>query len=329
MDFLGEEPLDLTPDEVRTSIQEQVRPVVDSPEIAWWYIQPEELRFWRGNEMAYLDAATQAIRDADPQHRPIWMYAPGHRDAQTLTHTVKRLDVCGKGMYTNYSGRQNARVWVRWTIEQELEAIAEANPAAIPIAVPEMFSQPDEDQLHWIPAWIRHDMYLSLISGAKGAVVFSMRERDGFDAHEAYYQAYAQVARELSGEGGLGQVFLFGERRGDLDVRVTEGPSSLALAFGDQPENLNVEEYPTVSHLDVAHGARRYLFAANSSYDHVRVLVSGLPEGPIAARDVFDPAAEPLLVENGVLDLYFKPLAVIGLDFRLRDSGEKQEPERG
>lgn len=319
MEFLSDKPLELTPEEIGTRLREQVAAVVERPEIAWWYLQPEEMRYWRGKEMAYLEAATKAIREADPHGRPIWMYDPGHRNAEALAHTAKFLDVCGKGMYTNYSGRRASRIWVRWTIEQELGAIAKANPSAIPIAVPEMFRQPEDDHLDLIPAWVRHDMYLSLISGAKGAVVFSMRQRDGFPAHEAYYQGFAQVARELSGEGGLGQVFLFGEKRDDISIRVIEGPVTLALSFGDDIENVHVEGYPSISHLDVAHGSDRYLFAANSSYDHIRAVVSGLPREAILAKDLFG-NEEALTIENGAFELRFAPLEVKGFRFEQVDS---------
>lgn len=142
MGFLTDNPLPLTPDEIRERIGEQVRQAAGNPEIAWWYLKPEELRYWRKNEMTYLEVATETIRRNDPLKRPVWMYDPNHRDAAALAHTVKHLDICGKGMYTNYSGQRDNRVWVRWTIEQEIEAIRKANPAAIPIAVPELFQEP-------------------------------------------------------------------------------------------------------------------------------------------------------------------------------------------
>jgi len=104
MGFHDAKPLDLTPDEIRRRIGEQVREVADRPEIAWWYLAPEELRYWRKKEMTYLEVAADAIREADPLDRPVWMYDPNHRNAAALARTVKHLDVCGKGMYTNYAG---------------------------------------------------------------------------------------------------------------------------------------------------------------------------------------------------------------------------------
>ncbi|MCP4644949.1 MAG: hypothetical protein GY851_31195, partial [bacterium] len=314
MKFLSDAPLELTPDEIRTQITAQVAEVADSPEIAWWYLTPEELRHWRGNEMAYLEAATDAIRSTDPLKRPIYMYDPGHRNAAGLAPIVKHLDICGKGMYTNYSGFRDARVWVRWTMEQEVAAVAEANPSAIPIAVPEMFQQPDAEHIALVPAWVRHDMYLSLVSGAKGVVIFSLRHRDRFDAHGVYYDAYARVGRELNGELGLGQVFLFGERREDVSIKVIEGPATLALSWNVGKEKMRTAEYPSVVHLDVACGDRRCLFAVNSARAPVRCWVSGLPVEPVMAHDVFG-EEEPIAVEGGGFELGLDPLGVRAFRF--------------
>jgi hypothetical protein len=105
MEFHSNKPLELSPDEIRRRVREQVEAVAGQSEIAWWYLAPEELRYWRKNEITYLEVAADAIRQADPLKRPIWMYDPGHRDATGLAHTVKHLDLCGKGMYTNRPSR--------------------------------------------------------------------------------------------------------------------------------------------------------------------------------------------------------------------------------
>jgi hypothetical protein len=211
------------------------------------------------------------------------MYDPNHRNAAALARTVEHLDICGKGMYTNYSAQRESRVWVRWTIEQEIKAIEQANQSAIPIAVPEMFQQPPEELLPMIPKWVRHDVYLSLMTGAKGIVVFSGWRRPKFPAFDRYFQAYAECIRELNGPLNLGQVFLFGERRNDIRVRVIRGPSHAATA------HKKPVEFPSVAALDVAYGKDRYLFLANSSNEPVRVEVQGLPRTPITAENLFKP----------------------------------------
>lgn len=282
MDFHSEKPLDLSSGEIYRRIREQVEAVAEHSEIAWWYLAPEELRYWRKKEITYLEVAADAIRETDPLKRPVWMYDPGHRNAAGLAHTVQHLDICGKGMYTNYSGQRENRVWVRWTIEQEIKAIEQEHRSAIPIAVPEMFQQPPDEFLSMIPTWVRHDVYLSLMSGAKGIVIFSGWRRPKFPAFDRYHEAYAECIRELTGPLNLGQVFLFGERRNDITVRVIRGPSHVATAHKEPVR------YPAIALLDVAHDNDRYLFLANSSNEAIRVEVCGLPATPIRAEKVFN-----------------------------------------
>ncbi len=312
--FHGKEPPKFTADDVEKGIRRQVLEAAKHPEIGWWYLQPEELRYWRRNEMTYLDVATQTIRQTDPLKRPVWMYDPGHRVAEGLAHTAKRLDICGKGIYTNYSGQRDSRIWVRWSIEQEIEAIAKANPSAIPIAVPEMFQQPAPEHVAMIPKWVRHDVYMGLLSGAKGVVVFSMRRRPKFPAHEAYYKAYATVARELCGKLGLGQVFLFGQKRNDIKIDVLDGPRQIAPKEGTGGIRPPARTYPPVSILDLAHKKDRYLFAVNSANVPVRIRVSGLPTAKIVGDDVFD-RAEPIDVDDGAFEWRLDPLEVKALRF--------------
>ncbi len=298
-------------DQAIDSVREQVRQVVESDlneAVAWWYLQPEELRFWRKHEVAYLERASDAIRETDPQKRPVWMYDPGHRGAGGLARTAEHLDIVGKGMYTNYSSQRESRVWVRWTIEQELEAIRQANPDAIPIAVPEMFQQPAEEHLGLIPRWVRHDVYLSLVSGAQGVVVFSLGHRPNFPARMDYYEAYAQVSRELLGEKKLGELFLFGERRDDIRVDVTSGPAEVELVY---PKDKPAQTYPSVSHLDVARGGERWLFLVNSANEAVGVTVSGLPSNAgVRVVEQFGEESRTLTPEGGAFEASLEPLEV-------------------
>ena len=312
MDFHGEKPLELTPDQIRLQIGQQVKEAADNPEIAWWYLAPEELRYWRKNELTYLEVAAQTIRQTDPLERPVWMYEPNHRNATSLAKTLKHLDICGKGMYTNYAGQQDNRVWVRWTIEQEIEAIQEANPSAIPIAVPEMFQDPPEELLPMIPRWVRHDVYLSLISGAKGIMVFSGWRRPKFSAFDRYRAAYAECAREINGRLNLGRVFLFGERRHEIESRVTSGPARIATAHKEPVE------YPSVAMLDVSHGEDRYLFLANSANQPVGVEIAGLPSAPIGVENLFEQDHQPKL-HHGRFELELDPLEVKAYRFTPTD----------
>ncbi|HHW08500.1 MAG TPA: hypothetical protein GXX29_00840 [Firmicutes bacterium] len=316
MNFLesGNQPkLNLTAEEIAAAVKSQVDAVKDSETIAWWYIQPEELRPWRDDEMAYLDLVTRTIRENDPLGRPIWMYDPGHRPADHLAVTARYLDIVGKGMYTNYSGQKGHRCWVRWTIEQQSEAIRRSgDPGKIQIAVPEMFQEPGFGELVKVPSWVRHDVYLALIMGAQGVVPFSLATRSGFsqEAWNAYYNAYARTARELNGELQLGQVFLFGERRHDLALTIIEGEPVVSPQIGTGGISETIV-YPSVAMANIAYGRERYVFLANSSEAPVTVRIDGFPSQPVYARDVF--TSEPLPPIASSVTISMAPLGVAGL----------------
>ena len=214
IDFLGkkgEPPESLNFDAIRNEIREQVAAVADSDTIYAWYLQPEELRFWIPLEMEYLRVASEAIREADPKKRPIWMYEPNHRNRGSLKKTLPYQGIAGKGAYTNFAGRKNERAWVSWSMEQQRQAIADVNPDILPVAVLEMFQEPAPEERPLIRSWVRHDSYASLLGGARAMVIFSFSKRKGFGSREAYYNAYVEVAQELNGESALGKVFLQGK----------------------------------------------------------------------------------------------------------------------
>lgn len=272
--------------EIKEKITSQVASVAKNKKIAWWYLIPEELRYWRPDEMQYIKAATEAIRAADPCDRPIWMYEPNHRNAAALAKTLKYQDICGKGMYCNYSGNQKSRIWCRWTLEQEIAAIKTVNSKAIPIVVLEMIEDPEVSYATMIPAWARHDAYLALVSGAKGLAIYCGIRRDKISMFDKYYKGYASVANDLRGQLGLSQVFLFGQKRNNIKIDVTSGPAVLKLDYDKK-----VHTYPSISHLDTAYKKNRYLFMVNSANSAVSAVVSGLPTSKIFRQDVFKDSA--------------------------------------
>ncbi|HHT27895.1 MAG TPA: hypothetical protein GXZ82_11695 [Firmicutes bacterium] len=311
----GKPALNLTPAEIAAEIKRQVEAVMEDETIAWWYLMPEELRPWRVKEMEYLEVAARTIRETDPYKRPVWMYDPGHRNASELAVTAQHLDILGKGMYTNYSEQLGSRIWCRWGIENQQKALAaNGRPGAIHIAVPEMFQEPAPEDAAKIPSWARHDVYLALVSGAQGVVPFSLAYRSGFSqsSWEAYYNAYAKIARELNGELALGQVFLFGERRDDLRLTITAGEQTvwpqLKPGFIDE-----IYAYPSVSMANIAYGNQRYVFLVNSSEEPVEVRLDGFPAEPTYVRDAF--TNQPLPVIEGAVSLAMPGLGVVG--FRL------------
>lgn len=298
----GEEP---SLEECRQQIIAQVKAVADDPKIILWDLKPEELRPWRKREIAYLAMASEAIRDADPLKRPIYHYAPGHFTAKQLQSLAPHVDILGKGMYVNYSSQKQSRIWCKWTIDQEIEAIRASDSKAIPVAVTEMFQQPEANELELIPSWVRHDVYLSMVSGAKGVIVFSMRKRENFEAWQAYYDAYQKVAAELLGEGGLAEAFLFGERREDLRVEITEGPETVEMTFR-QADVKEPIRYPSVHTAELVYGKKRYFVAVNSSNETVKAMVVGFPYD--SAQALASDEKVPVPIAEGEFSATFAPL---------------------
>lgn len=288
MNFRAEEPetpLDLSEEEIKKRITSQVKRVSNKKSICWWYLGPEELRWWRKNEMAYLKAASEAIRAADPLKRPIWMYEPNHRNAESLQNTGQFQDIIGKGFYVNLAGNQDQRIWIRWSMEQQTKAIAalaleegENGRQRIPLVLPELCQDPgDPAQDHLIPRWARHDVYLGLMCGGKGVAIWSLfRRKDVNRTWPIWYNAYSRAATELTGQLNLGQVFLFGEKSSQFPVTITSGPKELELTMGkknsleaattgDAEKKENRTVYPSLCVSEYEYDGATYLFLCNSS----------------------------------------------------------------
>ena len=274
--------------------------------IAWWYFQPEELRHWKSNEMRLLREVKRIIQELDPLKRPVWMYNPNHYGAESLKHYTPILDILGKGMYVNYSGHRDQRVWARYSCENQARAIAETNSKAFPICVPEMFQEPPEGRLDDIPAWVRHDVYTGLLCGCKGVAIFAFSKRPKFsaDARDTYLEAYDRAARELAGP--LGQVFLFGRPASTLKHVQTDGPREVELKLSK-----NTLKFPPVKALEMEHRTGRYYFLVNSATEAVALRVEGLPKGlKVRLRDA---ATNRVVRDNveGSWEAVLPPLGVL------------------
>lgn len=267
--------------------------------------------------MLCLKTVSETIRENDPLKRPVYMYEPGHRDSKSLAKTVVYQNICGKGMYTNYSSKKNARVYCRWSIEQEVEGIKlSGNKDAIPIALPEMFQQPAENELPLIETWVRHDVYSALIAGAKGVLVFSASKRPNFTAREQYLKAYLQVCRELRGPMNLGRIFLFGERKNDITLNVVEGPENLELKARRDSKlkpGEKIETVPSLGMANIAYDNCRYIFISNSSESEISAVVDGLVYGSgVTVQDIFNPE-DKFTAPEGNFNISLKPLEIKAL----------------
>ncbi len=300
------------PPALRAEVVRQVAALAPHREIVWWAVHPEELRPWRKDEMLYLETVAAAIREADPQGRPVYLYNPNNRDAGSLTPIARLVDVVGKGCYVNLSGKKRDRAWVRWSIEQERGAIAAAGSrkGLIPLLLPELCKDPDPGEEKEILAWVRHDIYLGMASGAQAVNIWSMfKRREVRNSWQLWYDAYTGCAKELNGERALAQVFLFGQARQDFKLTPVSGADSkAAIKVGGtmEPETSSAEESkertvatPSWTAVELAYQNSRYLFVINSANGPAAFDLSGWPRGS-SAVSAFDEKPQTLPAQGAL-----------------------------
>ena len=253
---------------IQRDIRKQVARVAESKAIYAWYLTPEELRYWRANEMEYLRAASAAIREADPLGRPVWMYEPGHRDLASLEQTFPYQGLAGKGMYVEYAGYGNQRGWLRWAYAQQREAVQAMKSRMVSFAVLEMFR--NAPGLIGIRDAVRHDCYASLLEGAEGIMVFSFTRRSSFHDRAAFYEAYAEVAKELTQGRKLGTVFLRGKEVEGPGFEVVSGAKEVRFEVGPKAERLEVK-LPSLRWKTLLWQGQQYLFVVNSAAEPVTI----------------------------------------------------------
>ncbi|MCK4998823.1 MAG: hypothetical protein KAS23_04780 [Anaerohalosphaera sp.] len=291
-----------------------VNAVKDNLNIDMWDVVPEELRHWKSLEMHYLGLVTSTIRATDSYNRPIYMYEPNNRNAAALSKTLVYQDICAKGMYVEAVGMRENRIWCRWSMEQELEAIANVKPSAIPWIVLWMAWDAEAGQEHLIDDWCRHDAYIGLLMGGKGIEIWSgWRGRAGFsDDFDAYLDGYLSVANDLNGELGLGKVFLYGQKLDDVTVDVISGPETLTVEYD------GTHEYPSITHLCVEHDGQQYLFMINSAQEAVSVIFRSVSVS--VREDVFGGGTQSTPL--GEFSIVLSPLEVKCFKFAAEISGD-------
>jgi hypothetical protein len=289
---------------LRQQIERQVQSLAAHKEIAWWAVTPEELRPWQSDEMQYLGIVCDAIRHVDPQRRPLYLYNPNHRNAETLVPVARHVDVLAKGCYVNHVGRKRDRAWVRWSVEQEIQAITQAgNSNSIPLLMPELCKDPEPGEDTEIRNWVRHDVYLGLTSGAKGLLIWSLYQRkEVIRTWQLWYNAYSECAKELNGNLNLAPIFLFGQRRSDLQVTLVKGEATANLMLGGtaEPATTSAREraqreikLAAWTSAEFAYGDSRWLFLVNSANSPAAFKITGWPKDS-RAQDAFKQSPIPL-----------------------------------
>lgn len=263
---LGRDPLPQTPELARGEIIAQIEELSEHPNIASWYLLPEELRPTEPMDCAYMEVAAGAIAASDPKGRPISHYQPNGRRAPGLSELTWALDWVTKGTYVNFMTHQDRRAWVRWSVEQVLSASAADQ---LPICTLEMFQQPAAEHLPKIPDWVFHDAFCALLCGARALWVFSGWQRPNFEAYDTYFDAYRDVARVLNGPLRVGRSILCGGRR--FSVPVLYGPERVEVP----QRRLLAREEPSVIAVREQRRDSETIVLVNSANEGVRVRPPG------------------------------------------------------
>jgi hypothetical protein len=136
-----------------------------------------------------------------------------------------------------------------------------------------MFQEPTEPER--IGAWIRHDVYASLVAGARGVLVFSGWPRAGFPSYAEYLRAYLAVADELNGQMGLATPLLEGVPSSQVSVEQLSGPEQVNASYSETPQMV-----PSVAARALTLGGATWVYVVNSAERPVRVRLHGATCSP-------------------------------------------------
>jgi hypothetical protein len=294
---------------ITNAVKAEMAQVGSDSSILFWNLRCEELRWWKKDDMHWLELTTKAIRQYDPLHRPIYMYEPNGRASSDLQKTYPYLDMVGKSTYVSLAGFDKQRSWVKFSVDQINGGISAARPGATAVVPLQMSADPkDPADDAMVPRWTRHDVFCSLVNGARGVLVWSGAHRKGLErTWQAYFDGYLSAAKQLNGPMDLGRVILWGEKKDDLKLAIASGEKS---QFLDSRKGSATE--PAVSFLDDAFGGHRYLIIVNSSNAPVKVSISGVPKTGVRMESLFGDDKNPAFA-NGTITTSLEGLGVAAI----------------
>ena len=249
--------------------------------VSAWYVQPEELRWWRGPEKEHLRIVANEVAQHDPQNRPVSMYNPNHRDSSELETMVNQgLDWTIMGVYATDDPLDTRAARIADGVNRVVTAAGNTQTKAVRVfQLSEDYDGVEIQSLtqalggvsdaEAIKQVIRNDTYQGPIRGAQGIQIWSgFATRPGLSTFAEQLDGYISVSQDVNGSEGLANVFLQGETRADLTVTQSAGPEFVTY------DTITID---TVAMANTAYGGGRTLVVGNSSNDDISVNVSGLP----------------------------------------------------
>lgn len=299
-----------------------------------WSVHPEELRPWRKIEMDYLQFFVDVVRATDREYgntpRPVLLYNPNHRLVDQLTTLGRPLDILLKGAYVNNWASSASspspdpvepRPWIRWAMDSIITASGALEHRPIPFIALELSQDPPnivDRHPETIRRWVRHGVYLSLVRGARGILVWSgWRPRPTLrQTFDYWFDGYRSTAADLNGPLQLGKIFLFGQRRQDIAATIHSGPTTVSYKGPDGVAQTD----PSVVLADIAFGTTRYLVAVNSAATSVTVRFGGLPSESVNSLRLFDGQLD---VVQESFEYTFQPYEVAAWQFTASDTSAR------
>lgn len=286
--------------ELRAWVQKDMNQYLNHPvlgtAVSCWAVSPEELRWWMKEELAYEKKFLKAANDFDPQHRPVYMYEPNHRDTNALLKTGPGQGFVLEGAYVHSFGWDVRRALrINWAMDQVTSAAAQDKRVVVPglqlsqdmpgLSAQDLQSDPGARTR--LRRLLRHDVYLAICRGAQGFQVWSLHHsRPKLTTYLELMNGYGEVFRELtSAPLNLQEPILFGERRDDISTSVVKGPAYVRAALKqgkleavEGKINIQGDRWPSVRFANIAYENYRVLILVNSSDQSVQVSLAGIPD---------------------------------------------------
>jgi hypothetical protein len=320
----SDQQMDIWISQIETAVLEAINDPILNNRIVAWYLGPEELRHWEPREKELLQRIYATVKKLDPLQRPAWMYNPQHSDAERLVQIGPWMDALSMGIYphlsnNSYQKNNDQRIRVRHALTQMTTANALLGYSVLGftkrvLPVLEMFENNEfpfnEADAERIPEIVRHDAYAAFANGADGLLIFSMGSRQGFTNYSTYYDAWADVAQQLT-TLGLREVFQYGQVQNGAMATVTSGESAINFIW----EEASIDEtYPSLSVRDWLFEGKRYILVVNSSEGEVSFQLDNI--APKVYHDIF--TQEQHNGTSGVLRLSLPPLGIMMLKSQSR-----------
>lgn len=239
----------------------------------------------------YLKLVRDTIAAADPKKRPYFVSERSDSNYSTMVGNAEYTSGIMKQNYLmrvnnyDYSGKEmDERFLIGKWVQDELRAAKAQDDKGLSytgkirpvIATLSMYVDPEDKSLRnetWLRKAIKHDFWLSIAMGTHGVNTYTWTTSSSVSTTTKDLQEhlYLEIMGQFS-NAGLGKVFLWGDERYDVTLKIISGPSTFTW-------NKYRDEYtePSIKFRNIQYGNSRYILLVNSAKQAVTIKLSGIP----------------------------------------------------